>query len=259
MGFSLNDNHFFEFYSLGYTIFRAVLPPALIADLRKASERGAAIIRKKTQANIQRFQPVSAFDIDQKPYEDYRDLPALRDAFAKLLTPHHRHGNLDVMGVLIEPSERPWCTNWHRDHLHHMEGLNSTTVNYHDINFFNQINCALYEDNSTWFVPGSHLREELPSEIAAFQKPPVPGPNLEGTSAEEAEARCLAYCRRMPGAVQVHLNAGDLAVYRNILWHIGNYTPYKKRATLHDAVDTEEYVAWREERKSGQVPPRKRG
>ena len=51
----------------------------------------------------------------------------------------------------------------------------------------------------------------------------------------------------MPGAVQLHLEAGDFCLYRNTLWHLGNYLPYRRRATLHDAVDTDEFFAWREE------------
>ena len=42
-------------------------------------------------------------------------------------------------------------------------------------------------------------------------------------------------------------DAGDFCLYRNTLWHIGNYVPYAKRATLHDAVDTDEFAAWRDE------------
>jgi hypothetical protein len=48
----------------------------------------------------------------------------------------------------------------------------------------------------------------------------------------------------MPGAVQLFLNAGDFAMYRNVMWHIGNYAPYRKRATLHDTAWTPEYVEW---------------
>lgn len=51
----------------------------------------------------------------------------------------------------------------------------------------------------------------------------------------------------MPGAKRLYLEAGDLALYRSTLWHIGNYVPYKKRATLHDNAMTPEYVAWRDE------------
>ena len=54
-----------------------------------------------------------------------------------------------------------------------------------------------------------------------------------------------ALLRSMPGAVQIHLDAGDFCLYRNTLWHLGNYVPYRIRSTLHDAVDTEEFAAWR--------------
>ena len=37
--------------------------------------------------------------------------------------------------------------------------------------WFNQINCPLYEDNCTWFVPGSHLRDDFPAETAAAEAP----------------------------------------------------------------------------------------
>ena len=49
----------------------------------------------------------------------------------------------------------------------------------------------------------------------------------------------------MPGARQLHLAAGDFCLYRNSLWHLGNYVPYAQRATLHDAVDTDEFESWR--------------
>jgi hypothetical protein len=97
--------------------------------------------------------------------------------------------------------------------------------------------------------------------------------------AAEVEAETLAYARSMPGATQVrcrkpariahcilawrlawglvlicdtcplaaqlHLNAGDLCVYRNCLWHTGVYTTTAKRCTLHDVPDTPEFQAWR--------------
>ena len=43
------------------------------------------------------------------------------------------------------------------------------------------------------------------------------------------------------------LAAGDFCLYRNSLWHLGNYVPYAQRATLHDAVDTDEFESWRAE------------
>lgn len=248
MAFKFSDEHISQFYSLGYTVFRGVIPSALIADLRIACERGRQLARKKN-VNAQRFQPVAEYDIDQKPFEDFRDLPPLRDAIARVLSPRHTYGNTKTwLGVLVEPGERPYCTNWHRDWIHHQISNKEATLSaadFRNVDFFNQLNGALYEDSSTWVVPGSHNRADLPGEIAAFQPPPVPPPHFEGTTVEEAEQIALEYCRRMPGAVQLHLNAGDLALYRNLMWHIGNYAPYRKRATLHDIVDTPEYDAWR--------------
>lgn len=48
----------------------------------------------------------------------------------------------------------------------------------------------------------------------------------------------------MPGAVPLHLEAGDFALYRSTLWHIGNYVSYSKRATLHDSAMTPEFEEW---------------
>jgi ectoine hydroxylase-related dioxygenase (phytanoyl-CoA dioxygenase family) len=142
----------------------------------------------------------------------------------------------------------PYCTAWHRDWRDNATGLKLSEWDsvFHDINFFNQINCSLYDDSSLWVVPGSHLRRDLPGEAKRFPDRPIPTPNLEGVAAEERERICLDYCRSMTGAVRLYLDAGDFALYRNTLWHLGNYVPYRKRATLHDVVDTPEYAAWRE-------------
>src|SRR5207244_376160 len=74
-----------------------------------------------------------------------------------------------------------------------------------------------------------------------------PGPSLHGTT-EERERMCLDYCRRMPGASRLHLEPGDWFIYRNTMWHTGNYVPYAKRATILDVVDTPRYREWREKR-----------
>jgi hypothetical protein len=116
-----------------------------------------------------------------------------------------------------------------------------------DLNLFNQINCALYEDSSTWFVPGSNARLwDLPSETAAAQG--ADRASLENTSRARTEAeqeRFLhEYCVAMPGAVQLRLEPGDLVLYRSVAWHLGSYVPYRKRATLHCGATTSEYEAF---------------
>src|SRR5438309_2084264 len=82
--------------------------------------------------------------------------PELREAIARVLSPRHTHGDLNQIGVLVEPEEAPWCTQWHRDwrdnaaYLDYEEWLRV----YRDPRFLNQSNCPMYEDHSLWFVPG---------------------------------------------------------------------------------------------------------
>ena len=63
----------------------------------------------------------------------------------------------------------------------------------------------------------------------------------------------------MPGAVQIHLDAGDFCLYRNTLWHLGNYVPYRIRATLHDAADTQDFATWRSQALSQATKRREEG
>ena len=213
MGFQVSDKHIEEYYMSGYTVFRKILPPSLIRDLRQVSDRAKAIAREQSGPQVQRLQPVANYDLDQQPFIDYANLPPLVDAIAKVLTPRHRHGDRDHFGILFEPADMPYCTPWHRDWRDNAIGLPLSMWDevFNDINHFNQINCALYEDSSTWFVLGSHLRRDLPAEIERFPDRPIPGVDLDGRSAEEREPLCLEYCRSMPGAVQLHLEAGDFA------------------------------------------------
>ncbi|MBT19785.1 hypothetical protein CMK17_07310 [Candidatus Poribacteria bacterium] len=146
----------------------------------------------------------------------------------------------------MEPAEMPYCTAWHRDWRDNIHGLNLAHWDQGllDINLFNQINCALYNDSCTWVVPGSHLRHDLRSEAERFPDRPISGPNFGERTAEEREYICLEYCRSMPSAVPLYLEAGDFALYRNTLWHMGNYVPYSMRATLHDSAMTPEFKEW---------------
>lgn len=246
MPFQFSDSHIDDYQTLGFTVFRGILPPTLIDDLRQACDRGRELARAQGGPQTQRFQPVSAFDIDQKPFEAYRDLPELRDAISRVLSPRHVHGDLSVMGVLLEPAVAPWCTAWHRDWRDNMKGmdLNRWETVSQDIDLFNQINGALYEDGSTWVVPGSHLRRDTPEEIARFPTRPITGPDLDGESPATRERLCLEYCQSMPGAQRLYLDAGDLVLYRNVLWHLGSYVPYCRRATLHDAPMTDRFRQW---------------
>ena len=246
MAFAFSDRHIEDYHIRGYTVFRQILPPSLIADLRLAADRARELAREERGPQAQRLQPLRSYDIDQQPFINYAELPELVDALRQVLTPRHFHGDRGFMGILLEPAESSWCTAWHRDWRDNIPGLDLTRweSSFSDINLFNQVNCALYEDCSTWFVPGSHLRRDLPGEVDRFPDRPIPRPDFDGMEEAAREHAGLDYCRSMPGAVQTQLEAGDYCLYRNTLWHLGNYVPYRKRATIHDGVFTPEFVTW---------------
>ena len=252
MAFKFSDVHLEDYYTKGCVIFVGILPVTLIEDLRRSCLTARDIARQNGGPQVQRLQPVADYNIDQQPFKDYAELPELNDAISRLLPSTHTHGNPDFLGVLVEPADWPYCTPWHRDWRDNVPGID--LVNWESVftdpRLFNQVNCALYDDSSTWIVPGSHLRHDLPREAIRFPDRPIVQPELEGQDSAMRERISLEYCRSMAGAVQLHLNSGDFALYRNTLWHMGNYVPYRQRATLHDAVDTPEFAAWREATRS---------
>lgn len=237
----------------GYIVFKRIIPPSLITDLRVQAEKAAAIVRAK-DPQAQRIQPVGSYadQLDMKPFQDFAQLPAINDALQQVTTPEHYYGKLDVLGILLEPSKDAWCTSWHRD-----ISLESSKLSLEDFeeliydwNTAHQINSPLYDDECTWYVPGSHLRSfDLPGETALIQQPKEigvgwPGQKQQGADAITRELSCDKYTRAMPGAVQLRLMAGDFALYRASGWHTGNYVPYKRRATLHDAVFNPRHEIW---------------
>ena len=119
---------------------------------------------------------------------------------------------------------------------------------FHDDGCFNQINCALYDDECLWVVPGSHLRGDTPDEMKRFPTRPVPHPALEvKQTTEERHRLCLEYAASMPGATKLKLKAGSFCLYRNTLWHCGVYHPARVRATIHDGYMTPAFRAFTEE------------
>ena len=229
-------------------MFESILPASLVGELRHSCDAARHLAREKAGPQTQRLQPVFDYDIDHTPFTAFAELPELVDALQRTLSPGHTHGHADGLGVLLEPADLPWCTHWHRDWQDNISGLDLDRweADYRDIDLFNQVNCALYEDSSTWVVPGSHLRPDLPRERSRFPERPIDGPGLDGLEGSSRERACLQYCTSMPGARQLHLAAGDFCLYRNTLWHIGNYVPYRRRATLHDFIDTPAYRSWRQ-------------
>ena len=77
MAFKPSDQYLEEYASLGYTVFRGILPASLVRDLRQATEAGREQARDRQGRQTQRFQPISKFELDERPFEAFRDLPEL--------------------------------------------------------------------------------------------------------------------------------------------------------------------------------------
>jgi hypothetical protein len=246
MPFQYSERHREEYLADGLTVLRGLIPAPLLADLRREAEKAREIARREGGPQTQRLQPVYAHaSLDARPFREFLDLPGLRETVEKILGPDRQPSN--NMGILLEPAESPWCTNWHRDWGHHVAGLDMDMFfeAARNLGMFNQLNAALYGDASLWVVPGSHHREDTDAERDRFPRTPAPGPALrDGMTAEERELACREYARSMPGAVEVVLGAGDVAFYRAGGWHLGNYVPYTRRATLHDGFYGADDLAW---------------
>ena len=253
MSFQFCDSMVNEYLSQGYLILRGIVPPSLLRDLRLEAEKARELAHKLNGPQTQRIQPLSTYgdDLDLRPFYDYCELSELRDAIARLLGKDYTHGHVDIMGLLVEPLERPWNVGWHRDGVVEVppdaydDIVKAKLAEvWHDLRHYNQVNCAIYADSCTWVVPGSHLRQwDLPGERQTTVDRTLDGP-LEGLSNVETERFYLDHCRQFPGAVQVHLGPGDFVVYRNLAWHTGNYITYQPRATIHDVVRYEGEKSW---------------
>jgi hypothetical protein len=248
MAFQFSERHRDEYFTDGLTVLRGVIPASLLTDLRREAEKARVIAHRQSGPQAQRLQPVYKYEeLDPHPFRDFLNLPGMRATVEGILGSDHQP--TDIMGVLLEPEERAWCTHWHRDWGYNIPGIDLDVFfrEIRNLRLFNQLNGALYDDHSLWVVPGSHNRDDTAEERAAFPIVPPPGPTLtDAMTPEEREMACLEYARRMPGATQVVLCAGDVAFYRACGWHIGCYVPYVRRATLHDGYYGPEDWAWRE-------------
>jgi hypothetical protein len=248
MPYRYSERHREEYRRDSLTVLRDLIPPSLLTDLRREADKAREIGRRERGPQIQRLQPVYKYpQLDHRPFQDFLDLPELRRTVESILgSDYAPTGN---MGILFEPRDAAWCTHWHRDWGYNHPGIDLDAFFEAALNrplMFNQINGALYDDHCLWVVPGSDARRDTDAERAAFGgEVPSPAPTLTAEMTPEVrEMVCLEYTRRMPGAVNVFLNASDVAFYRAAVWHTGNYVPYTRRATLHDAFYGPDDRAW---------------
>jgi hypothetical protein len=258
MAFEFRESMINDYWSQGYVIFRRILPPSLLRDLRREADRARALAWELNGPQAQRLQPVLAHGerLDTQPFQDYMELPALCDATERLLGPtsgdtRPRHASARL-GLLVEPRERPRHFGWHRDTVVDVPLADQTPQRLKGLYEIwyrptsgNQLNCAIYPDPCLWYVPGSHARRvDLSQEKQAFcyRTEQNPWDDLPGSDAE-LEALFLENAYSFPGAVRVYLDPGDMVIYRNIGWHTGIYMTHSPRATLHDTVGFERPAA----------------
>jgi len=249
-----------HYRAAGYHIIPQVIPPNLLRDLRREAAKAQAIARRIDGPQAQRLSGLGNYaeELNLQVFRDFDEIEGLQAAVKDLLTGEHFLRPTADATILFAPRDRPWATEWHRDWRDHIEdepfhahvGDERWEQIANHVNFWNQVNCPLYEDSSTWYVPGSFKRiHNTDAEISVYASTTqdlLRDETGEHTD-EELELRCLRYCQAMPGAVQLVLNPGDFCVYRNIGWHIGNYVPYRQRMTLHSQCDTPDFVAFRKQ------------
>ncbi|MCJ8330327.1 MAG: phytanoyl-CoA dioxygenase family protein [Lentisphaeria bacterium] len=245
---AITEEDLTQFHRDGYIVLRELIPSSLLADLRKQAVIAKGIIQEEKGGQVQRLQPVSNYaeQLDQKVFQDYLDLPEMQEGINTVLSPRHYPSALDILGIFFEPRERPWGSGWHRDvneessRLTHEEFIRMIADPMGCV----QVNSALYDDVSTWFVPGSHHRgTDIPGETTAAYAYEDACKNPDA-SFEECERAWQRHASAMPGGVQLILNAGDIALYRAQGWHCGNYHPSRPRATMHYVVGTEKFYKW---------------
>jgi ectoine hydroxylase-related dioxygenase (phytanoyl-CoA dioxygenase family) len=256
MSFFAEQRHVDSYREQGYCVFEGLIPPSLITDLRKTSERAREIAHQLFGPQAQRLPRIDSHldDAELHSVFDFHSLPELHAALDIVLSPAHRPPEGALTNILFEPKHTPYCVSWHRDwrdNIPHCD-LHEWLDEFHNPEFFNQVNCPLYEDSCTWIVPGSHVRGDSAAECAAFPELPVPPLRWpEDTAPASLERDCLAHCEAMPGAIQACLGVGDYMLYRSSMWHLGSYSPKKKRATLHEHASPPSYYEWCDKRFAG--------
>ena len=107
------------------TVFESILRPTLIAELREACEELRDEARRQGGPQAQRLTKIIGTSVDPAPFLKYQEDPDIAAAFKGLIGPECRHGvhlfwtpEQELYhaghGVMIEPTERPYCTVWHR-------------------------------------------------------------------------------------------------------------------------------------------------
>jgi hypothetical protein len=214
-----------QFDAQGFIRLKEAIPCHILTGLRQ----GLDPLREARDSGGDRptrYQTILEPKTYHRSFAEFLDLDGTNQAAAEIIGTDQ----LMVAGLacLLGCAEHVVC-KWHRDTASMDPAELDLLLNQHP-NALVQTNCAVYNDESLWVIPGSHRRRDSPEEAAyaaRFDALSFVGP-IE--AAREIEPEVFA---GMPGALNVKLTAGDCLLYNPLLWHAAEYRPEWKRCTLH--------------------------
>ncbi|MCJ8332604.1 MAG: phytanoyl-CoA dioxygenase family protein [Lentisphaeria bacterium] len=212
-----------DYIKNGYVIIEGAINETILAGLREAVE----IIYKEIEEGKLtgfRHQTVLKPDVFHRAYIDFLNIEVYNEAIRDILDDNDP--SFSGQACLIGSREHQIC-GWHRD----FRDTDPDLPELHKIpNNCVQTNCAIYDDESLWIVPGSHVR--LGSQEESDHMAKCKGLGFIDLW-EKFQARDESALSGMPGSMQVKLKAGDCLLYNPLMWHAAEYKPEVKRATLH--------------------------
>ena len=215
----------------GYLIFREVVPPELLDDLRENFEElvhrewpeGPNPGRPPWQPQLYGFEGIvdedSAGALEFCMHENV--LGASRQLF------DIDDAGLSYLYLLCNPSRDygPWF--WHRDCGFRDGPLQGKQQNFIDNGPVHlQWNMALYDDDVLWVVPGSHVRPNTDAENTQMASVSHSYANGQMPQGEERHTP-------LRGSRPVELKAGDGVVYSTMILHWGSNYSTRRRRCIH--------------------------
>ncbi|GJJ14264.1 hypothetical protein Clacol_008528 [Clathrus columnatus] len=126
---------------------------------------------------------------------------------------------MELFNILINPESHDFALRWHRDDVKETATEEEEREALGKSHYGIQWNTALYDDSCLYIVPRSHKIIRSPEQRVHSSTMEAPQDPFD-----------------MPGAMQVHLKAGETVFYSNSILHCGTYNHHHTRATLHACV-----------------------
>lgn len=218
----LSENQLAQYHQEGYVLIEEAVPAALLEPLREAAQRTTERTRSgqwphRRDAGSGDIWGVGHLlhpDLGEPTFAEYMACDVVIDVVAQLLGVEDAEAELELelVNMLVNPSERDYAINWHRDLVREDLEPAEELARLQALKFSVQWNTALYDESSLLIVPGSHLRAKTPRERAIA----VDAPRSD-----------------MPDQLVVELKAGQGVYYDANLLHRGVYPHTTQRQTIH--------------------------